>query len=290
MTQPPPAAAAERSLVLPDGRRLGYADHGAPGGQPVLFFHGSPGSRYELDAEMLAMAGKRGLRLIAPERPGYGLSDPQPGRSLQDWATDVAALADALGIEACSIIGFSMGSIYALACAKNMPKRVDRLALVGGFAPLDAPGVTQGMAPEVSGLLTLAQTDPDGLRNALLPLAQSPAALLTAMAEFMAACDKRILHQHALAYTADLSEALRQGVDGIGTDFVLAAHPWGFSLADIKAQVHLWHGDQDCNAPPAMATYLASALPNRSLFMLPGEGHMALFTHWDDILGQLLGS
>src|SRR3989338_9991360 len=94
-----------QSILLPDGRRLGYAEYGAPDGRPVLFFHGAPGSRH-IHADMADVVTRRGIRLIAVERPGYGLSDPQPGRSMLDWPGDVAALTDALGIAKFAIIGF----------------------------------------------------------------------------------------------------------------------------------------------------------------------------------------
>jgi pimeloyl-ACP methyl ester carboxylesterase len=288
MNQSKTKATTNTSLLLPDGRQLGYSEHGAHGGKPVFYFHGTPGSRHELDAEMLAVAARMGLRLICPERPGFGLSALQPGRILLDWAKDVEILADLLGIENFSVIGYSLGGVYALACAKGMPKRAKRLSLIGCFAPLNTPGVTQGMAPQVSGLLTLAHTDPDSLRNTLLQLAQSPAVLLSAMEQFMAASDKKILQQYAEAVTMNFSEALRQGVDAIVTEYALATRPWGFEPRDIKAKVDLWQGEQDCNAPPAMAAYLAGELPNHKMFMLPDEGHLALFTHWDDILSQLL--
>ena len=116
---------------------------------------------------MASIAAQRGIRLIAVERPGYGLSDPQPGRTMLDWTDDIEVLIDALGIKQFAVIGFSMGSIYALACAYKFPQRITRAALVGALAPLDAPDVMEGMSPAVSGLYTLAQSDPDELRNTL---------------------------------------------------------------------------------------------------------------------------
>src|SRR3989338_9811190 len=179
----------DRSILLPDGRRLGYAEYGALGGRPVLFFHGAPGSRH-IHADMADVVTLRGIRLIAVERPGYGLSDPQPGRSMLDWPGDVAALTDALGIAKFAIIGFSMGSTYALACASRLPLRVTIVALAGAFAPLDAPGVMAGMSPSSSGLFSLAQSNPDELKKVLSPLAESPTVLLAAMSASLPEWDK----------------------------------------------------------------------------------------------------
>ena len=81
------------TITLPDGRRLGCAEYGDPDAMPVLYCHGFPSCR--LEPSMLPVSG---IRLIALDRPGYGLSDPLPGRTLLDWPRDVAAAADALGL------------------------------------------------------------------------------------------------------------------------------------------------------------------------------------------------
>jgi pimeloyl-ACP methyl ester carboxylesterase len=85
----------ESHIVLPDGRRLAYAEFGAHGGRPVLYFHGSPSSRLEPLLVGDKVWTRHGLRVIAPDRPGMGLSDFQPGRGFSHWPADVAALPSA---------------------------------------------------------------------------------------------------------------------------------------------------------------------------------------------------
>src|SRR5690625_7374350 len=106
----------ETTVRLSDGRQLACREQGDSAGRPVLLFHGSPGSRvqHHPDPELARQAG---VRLITADRPGYGLSDAAPGRSLRDWAGDTAQLADALGLDRCSIIGISGAGVFALACA-----------------------------------------------------------------------------------------------------------------------------------------------------------------------------
>ncbi len=61
----------EHRLRLADGRTLACLELGDPEGSPVLYFHGYPGSR--LEGRLAAGAARRhGLRLIAPDRPGFG--------------------------------------------------------------------------------------------------------------------------------------------------------------------------------------------------------------------------
>ena len=88
----------DRFLGLPDGRRLGYTEFGDPSGIPVFAFHGTPGSRFMFRI-VHEPARRLGLRIIAPDRPGFGLSDYQENRTLSDWAADVRALADKLGLD-----------------------------------------------------------------------------------------------------------------------------------------------------------------------------------------------
>ena len=63
------------------------------------------------------------VRLIAPDRPGMGRSDPQPGHVVADWPADVAALADTLGLETFGVVGWSAGTPYAFACAAFPSRR-----------------------------------------------------------------------------------------------------------------------------------------------------------------------
>ncbi|MET0869990.1 MAG: alpha/beta hydrolase, partial [Methyloceanibacter sp.] len=118
--------ATERSsqiLRLADGRRIGFAEYGDPDGQPVLAIHGTPGSRL-MFALTDAPARERRLRIVAPERPGYGLSDFQLQRSLAEAASDLEQCANALGLRRFALIGVSGGGPYAVAAAAAMPRRI----------------------------------------------------------------------------------------------------------------------------------------------------------------------
>lgn len=281
------SAREDQSILLPDGRRLGFAEYGAPDGSAVLFFHGAPGSRH-VHADKANIAARRGIRLIAAERPGYGLSDPHPGRTMLDWPDDIAALTDALGLEQFAILGFSMGSTYALACAYKLPQRVTKMALVGTLAPLDAPGVMEGMSPAVGGLYALAQSNPGELRNTFTAIASSPAALVEAMSASAAEWDKNVINARHSEFETEYKQTLRSGVEGVASDFVLASGSWGFPLDGINTEAHLWCGTADCNTPPAMTDYIASRLSNSHTFMLPNDGHFALYLHWEEILERLI--
>ena len=137
-------ARLDSSLRLRSGRRLGYAEYGRADGWPVLFFHGFPGSRYE--GRLLDGAARTvGVRIIAPDRPGFGLSDFKPARGMGSWPFDVAELADRLGVGRFSVLGFSGGGPYAAVCGHRLRYRLLAVGLLSGMGPTDAPSGVQGM-------------------------------------------------------------------------------------------------------------------------------------------------
>lgn len=113
---------AEHVLHLPDGRRLAWTDSGDPAGSAVLLLHGSPGCRLGRQTELEQLAAD-GIRQITYDRPGYGLSDPHPGRTVADAVADVRAVLDAAGVERAGVIGGSGGGPHALALATMLPER-----------------------------------------------------------------------------------------------------------------------------------------------------------------------
>ena len=114
--------AADVECTLSDGRRLAFAVWGDPDGVTVFVFHGAPGSR--LFAPDPVTTAEAGVRLVTVDRPGYGASDPQTGRSILDWPIDLLQVADRLGVARFAVVGHSSAGPYALACALRMPQRI----------------------------------------------------------------------------------------------------------------------------------------------------------------------
>jgi pimeloyl-ACP methyl ester carboxylesterase len=280
----------DASVRLPDGRRLCYRDSGDPRGTALLFFHGIPGSRFQCPDSGLAL--ERGVRVIAPERPGYGGSDDiqYPSRySLSAWAADVEVLVDALGIDRFAIAGYSMGGAFALACAHRLPARVMRVGLIGSLAPLDVAGNWDGWGP-VRMFYELARSDEAALMRAVEPLGTAE-ALLAALADTVCDVDRELLARSPIRsrLLRDAQETLRSGVRPVVRDLILGAHAWGFDPADVRVPAFLWHGADDITVPVAMARYLAAAIPGASAQICPHEGHFLMFSHWPAILSALTG-
>jgi pimeloyl-ACP methyl ester carboxylesterase len=283
------------SIRLPDGRLLAFAEHGAPGGRPLLYFHGTPGSRLEHHPHAQIAAGL-GVRVICVERPGYGVTDPKPGRRLIDWPADVAAMADALALGGFAVCGWSGGGPYALACAHRLPERVTAVALFSSVAELVQPGAMDGWPSRRRIMTRLTRALPWSVARLLL----GPPALtawLPAEQGF-----ERYLHSLSADERAELGsaglrevfvpsirEAFKQGFEGYAVDMRLLIDSWGFDPAEIRPPVYGWFGTMDTQTPASMGRALERMLPQLRLRWCEGEGHGLWVRHWKEMIETLFG-
>ncbi len=279
-------------LRLADGRLLGYGDFGDPSGTPIMLFHGFPGSRLTAAIGHEA-AARAGVRVIAPDRPGMGLSTFQPGRGILDWPGDVTQLADALGLGTFAVAGISGGGPYAAVCALRLGERLSGAAIISGVAPFDAPDATAGMNRMNRLLFTVAGHAPWLARLPMLLFQfalRSPERAIDRAIGAMPAPDAAIMRRPDVRtmFAADLVEAFRGGGRGPAWELALYARPWGFRLEDIAMEVHLWQGEADKNVPVAMGRYQAAAIPNCRATFYPGEGHLLIIDRMEEILGAVV--
>jgi pimeloyl-ACP methyl ester carboxylesterase len=280
-------------VQLSDKRRLAYAEYGDSNGAPVFLFHGLPGSRLSWGL-ISNNPFPPGLRIIAPDRPGYGQSDPKPRRTLLDWANDITELADALKIERFAVVGVSGGGPGALACAWKMPERLTSVGVVACPAPTNAPGVLEGMSKTNRFFMNLAWRLPllSSLNVRLLAsvIRRNPARYINTMKLKMHDVDKVILARPEIQHMLieDFTEALRGGAQGMVSD-MSANHgrPWGFPLDKIKIRVIFWFCELDLSVPPAMGRYLSNAVPNCEATFISDAGHLWILVHLNEVLNAL---
>jgi len=153
-------------VTAPDGRTLAVEDAGDRAGRPVMVHVGTPGGRRLYGRRTMADAERRRLRLIGYDRPGYGGSTSQPGRSMADCAGDVRAICAALGITSLSMWGLSGGGPHVLACAALLPDLVTAATALASLAPYDAEGLDwlSGFSPEAVEEVRLMLADPAASR------------------------------------------------------------------------------------------------------------------------------
>ncbi|ELZ38626.1 alpha/beta fold hydrolase [Halorubrum tebenquichense] len=221
------------ACTLPDGRTLSYATGGDPDGFPVVVHHGTPGSRL-FGALLSAPATEAGVRLLVPDRPGYGRSSPPPSeRSPSDWAGDAAALLDAESVDRAGALGFSGGGPFALAAATD--DRVTRTALISTVVP-----------PADNALATLASV-PFALR-AVFRLSKAFASVSGPDAVVSQYTDRSVPDAVADAVAADFHEALAPGARAVERENRSFADGT-FDLGPSDAAVRAWHGTDDENTP-----------------------------------------
>lgn len=281
----------DKTLQLHDGRQLAYAQYGDPNGSPVMLFHGNPSSRLSWGLIPGSPFRPR-LRLIAPDRPGFGRSDFHPGRQLLDWPDDVCELADALGLNRFAVLGVSGGGPATLACASKIPQRLTAVGVVSSPCPTDVPGVTERMSRTNRTLFFLAQHAPALVRlnMAFLAYLARRDRLVERLVYKMADVDKAMVERREIRQylAAGFAEALRQGGAGSAHELVINhGRPWGFPLEHIEIGVHLWQGENDPSVPPAMGRYLAQTIPNCEATFIPGAGHLWILDHVGEVLDAL---
>jgi pimeloyl-ACP methyl ester carboxylesterase len=287
--QPVSADRTSRVLRLRDGRRIGYAEFGDPQGSAVFAFHGTPGSRFMFALTDQA-AHARGLRIVAPERPGYGLSDFRSRTSLAPTAEDMTAFADALNLERLALIGVSGGAPFAIAAAAAMPERTVLLGVISPVGPIAECRGRIRMSKLHRLIFTRIGRSPSAIASffwllrSLVRLA--PGVAYRALMQRVPRSDRVVLARaevKANLQTA-LKEGLRPGIDGARQDLRLFCAAWDLPLTDIDVPTVIWQGSDDPIVPPGGAYYLAERLPNCRLDVIQGGGHYWVFGEFERVL------
>ena len=254
-----------------ENRQLAYSEYGDPDGVPVLFLHGTPGSG-RLGELFDGDARERGVRLLAPTRPGYGRSEPWPDRSVADAGTYLADVLDDAGVESAGVIGFSGGGAHALALAATQPDRVGSVDLVAGATPPSVATETPTPQRVLSGLAGATPRLLGGLFRAQAWLAarRDPSFVLAQYTDDPGSVPERV----GEVVKADFLDALDDSRSGAVTEFRNTAGAWGIALDDVRATVRVRHGDEDANVPLVNARGLHERLPSAELHVLDGADHL----------------
>lgn len=264
------------------GRILTVELTGARDGVPVFLLHGTPGSRRGPKPRTSELY-RIGVKMISYDRPGYGGSQRQSGRTVADAACDIEDIANFLGVSRFAVVGRSGGGPHALACAALLPERVTRAAVMVGLAPPNIPELDwfEGMSDDNVSEYTAAEQDPAVLVQLVSEKAArtraDPEYLLETLVKDMSLTDRRIVGDYGVrgSITSSYAEALRSGNSGWIDDALAFRGNWGFRFEDVKCPVKLWHGAADRFSPPRHTTWLASKIPHADLEVRWGEGHFS---------------
>jgi pimeloyl-ACP methyl ester carboxylesterase len=278
-------ALRSRQTIAVGGRRLCFAQWGDPEGAPVFALHGTPGGRLNRHPDERVYAAV-GARVITYDRPGYGGSSRMEGRSVVDAASDVAVLADHLGIGLFAVTGSSGGAPHALAVAARLGERVVRARCNVGIVPygLDGfdfyAGMEAGNVEEfewaVEGETRLVPRLERKLREIGERVAADPAKLLGDDRKLDDA-DRAVLSRPDMAaLTRETTKDLVVGgVWGWVDDDLAFVHQWGFDVSEIAVPVRVTYGQRDVLVPAAHGAWLGRNIPGATVIVDPSAGHMS---------------
>lgn len=280
-------------IRLCSGRKLAFAEFGDPGGVPAFYFHGWPSACVQ-GMLMDEAAREAGIRIIAPDRPGIGDSDPQPGRRLLDWPPVLAELADHLGCDRFHVIGVSGGGPYVYAAVHAMPERLLSANVVCGAPPLKVLGTQDLFWPYRMVLLVrrrmhflLGAVFGIGARVSKQKPSDVPMRWLLGMLNEE---DRRVMRDEKVhsIIAQGFRDALRQSVEHVQADADIYLDDWGFDLQTLQYPLHLWHGREDRNIPFSYAEKVAVMLPNVITHWTERDGHYSLAARCRDVAQVIL--
>lgn len=268
-------------LTLQSGRKICFADYGDPEGIALMYFHGWPSSRLQ-GLALHELCVKKGIRLIAPDRPGVGKSDLQPKRKLKDWPMDVEELADHLGWGDYSLMGVSGGGPYAVAVAAAFPNRIKKAAVVCGAPPLERfPDRSEMMWP-YRALMRVRPYAPFLIPGILrmshwisqYPVDEPP---MSWVMKWTSDADREAMAESDFdLVTRSFREGVSAGTAGVQVDGDVYTSDWEIDFEKIAVPIEFWHGEEDKNIPFSMVKEYASWIPNSKMHSFPGEGHYSI--------------
>ncbi|MBU2668611.1 alpha/beta hydrolase [Actinoplanes bogorensis] len=253
-------------LATPDGRVLRYCLYGPADGVPVIFHSGSPSCRWKRP-DLIGVMERSRLRLLVYDRPGYGGSTRQPGRSVADAAADTRALADAYGWGRFGVFGGSGGGPHALATAALLGDRVARCAVLSGIMPRPpAPPeeqVRSSVTRNGAGVMEkIAAGGPEVPWVPGPPARDDPDAVARLRATFV------------------------ESIDGWVDDTLAFGRPWGFDPGAIAVPVGSWRGSDDTAVPAEDEAWIRASVPGARGYEYSG-GHIPGVDTYGEIFGWL---
>jgi len=278
----------EGLIIVKDGRSVAYVDYGTPGDTAVVWCHGGPGSR--LEPEICAAAAARlGLRLVGIDRPGYGRSTPDIGRTIGGWVPDALAVVDHLGIDRFVSVGASTGGAYALAlaslsrrvigavacCALTDMRWAEGRAMIPSAHPVWEAPTRQAAAAKV--------VEQFGERGEKIAVHTT--------GEGITASDRALFDNAEILaiWLRNIQEMFAQGVGGYTDDRLADGGGWGsFDVSAITCPVMVLHGSIDTFIPVAHAYHTVALVPGATLRIVDDRGHFSILTDIPSAIGQVV--
>ena len=282
----------DQHMYLSDGRRLSFAEYGPEDGYPTVMTHGVTGSRLQVSPDQSCLYSNK-IRLIIPDRPGFGYSDSLEERTILDWNRDLSELLGFLQLDRFALLGYSVGGSFALSAARHFQDRVSHLCLVSSMGRYHDLKDLDGMLPMFRIMLGLGKYTPSIAMSLIRLITRSirnnPERYFERIIEQSPQMDKEVLStpEIRMVYTRSMLEAARQGERDMMMEQLMMARDWGFTLDGINMPATMWHGEDDRHVPLQMARQIQQQLPDARFKIIPGAGHFLIFRYWTQIITDL---
>ena len=294
----------EQVIQLRDGRKMALGCYGDFSQKPVFYMHGIDGSRLQMAFDPWELK-RLGLHYVIPERPGFGISDPLPGRTLLDWASDMEDAMDFYGEKRYHVAGSNAGGVFALVLGHLLPERLEKITLINCAGPPETLSFSSNYSPFWRMTMGIGRRFPAMFgpftKILLRGILRNPRAYLDRSSKAGSASERRISatrpgDNSKLSklirsdttlkdfFLSSLREATRQGVEHLAHEASLLVNDWGFILDQIHTPVTLWHGCENTMIPVQTGQYLADQLPNVKTHFLEGEGNYLILNYAEKIL------
>ncbi len=285
----------DRDVRLGDGRVVSTRIAGPADAPALMYFPGTPDSRLTVDV-CAGLPVSTPVRIVAFDRPGYGGSDFVPF-SFDSVARDCGHIMDAWDIERFAVLSQSGGGPFALASAAHLPDRVTGVGIASGPGSFTAvPGaVSELVETDQAALAMIGVDDAEAARlfaagfdDLAALLEGDDGALLDGLRQ-MLPTDAAVIDRPEVGgpLAVALREGVRQGVLGAAWDNVAWVGPWLLDLGAVSQPTWLWYGEDDPLVPRGHGEWLSGQIPQAELVVRRGEGHLGLFTHWDECVAAL---
>lgn len=280
-------------LYLSDSRKLHYGLYGDENGEPVILCHGSYGcyiERYPDDK----LTHSLGIRLIVPDRPGYGESDVKLDRSGVDWSEDLLQLIEHLGISKVSLLGVGVGGYFAIAAAYKLSNYLNKVVLVNSVAPFESVKEFSGMVPHDKIFFGLARHAPSLFKRfAVLTLAGLKKNIdwyFKSLEIYGGQNDRQTISNDDLVkHLKDMvCLASHHGITGFIQDMIIITKEWDFPLSAIHTHVSIYHGEKQVAIPLSMGHRLKNTLPINKSYFMANEGNYLLLNQWERIMREFV--
>ncbi len=290
-----------KRFTLSDGRQLSYLDVAFQGQHDttdtIVMLHNLMGSAFELPPEAYQQVKRKKLRVLVPERPGYGDSDPSPNRTHKDWCKDLCELLDELAIPRIKLIAHSIGGAYALAMAEYIPERIERIAMVNAVTRIEDMLESKPVPVLISAVHQSLRYAPFLLEPILrMAVGRNLEHFYNQQLNFMRptkegrAADINLLSQPGYRHYSinNLKQSAKKGIQIWVEEIKLSFVEWPFKVTNRQMEYQFWHGDEDDVISVNAAIRLARQLNTQSFFRLKYETHFLFSRHINEVIEHLV--